>query len=432
MRIDVLAIGSRGDVQPYVALGLGLQNAGFRIRLVTLAGFDRFVRQWGLDHLAIGGSPQDIAQTAAGRDWIQKRSTVPGFLRGFVRVAGPLIEEGVANYSKNSGDVGAIISSPLGLLVADSVAERYNIPLIQAHLAPPPLLTRYNWRGQVNLRSIAKGLCDTAMDVVFHTLLWNLLRGETNSARERILGLNPLGRLAPLRFRRKSLPFLGGFSPAVARRKPDWPEWVHVTGYWFLDDLSGWVPDCALLDFLHAAPAPIFVGFGSTPFPDPQRTTRMVVRAVERAGQRAILVVGGSGLSTGRLSHTVLGIDAVPHNWLFPRVSAAVHHGGAGVTGAALRAGLPSVVVPVFADQPFWSGRVYELGVGPKPIPARELNEDRLTNAIQATADPEMRRRAAQIGEQIRAENGVARAVEIITRHIGGGTAVSPAQAHGR
>ncbi len=430
MHNDILAIGSRGDVQPYVALALGLQRAGYRVRLVTLGGFEEFVRRFGLDHLVIGDSPQEIAQTAAGQDWIQKRQSVSGFLRGFVRVAAPLIEQGIQNYWQEASKANAIITSPMGLLVADSVAERLRTPLIIAQLAPPAMLTRYGWRGEVNLRSVSRGLLEAGMDVVFHAVMWHLLRPSANTARQQILKLPPLGRFEPFRAsRRKKLALLGGFSPSVARRKADWPDWIHVTGYWFLDDESGWTPDPALLDFLNNGQTPIFIGFGSTPFPDPKQTTANVVRAVERAGERAILVSGGSGLSTGRLSDAVLGIDAVPHSWLFPRVRAAVHHGGAGVTGAALRAGLPSVVVPVFADQPFWSGRVFDLGVGPKPIPPRDLNEDSLAASIQATADPGMRQRAAELGEKIRAEDGVACAVEIVARCVG---SPSRASAHNR
>jgi UDP:flavonoid glycosyltransferase YjiC (YdhE family) len=196
-----------------------------------------------------------------------------------------------------------------------------------------------------------------------------------------------------------------------------------VTGYWFLDDLPGWIPPGDLVDFLQSGSRPVFVGFGSTPFPQPEVTTKLVVRALARAGRRGILVAGGSGLGTGRLSDDVFSVNSVPHSWLFPQVSAAVHHGGAGVTGAALRAGLPSVIVPVFADQPFWSERIFKLGAGPRPIPAKRLTEDALTEAVRATAGREMLSRADALGNQIRSEDGVARAVEIIDEHVERGAA---------
>jgi UDP:flavonoid glycosyltransferase YjiC (YdhE family) len=193
---------------------------------------------------------------------------------------------------------------------------------------------------------------------------------------------------------------------------------MHVTGYWFLDHSPGWVPPDDLVDFLGSGPPPVFVGFGSNPFPEPEAATKLVVRALARAGRRGVVIAGSSGLATGRLADEVLSVDSVPHNWLFSQVCAAVHHGGAGVTGAALRAGLPSVVVPVLVDQPFWAQRVFRLGAGPRPIPAKQLTEDALASAIRATASTEMRRRAAALGEQIRGEDGVARAVEVIQTYV--------------
>jgi sterol 3beta-glucosyltransferase len=173
-----------------------------------------------------------------------------------------------------------------------------------------------------------------------------------------------------------------------------------------------------LTDFLASGLPPIFVGFGSTPFPEPDRATDIVVHALTRAGRRGVIVAGGSGLRTGRLTDDVLGVDSVPHSWLFPQVRAAVHHGGAGVTAAALRADLPSVVVPIFGDQPFWAQRVFQLGAGPRPIPVKQLTTDGLAAAIRATEGSDIRRRAAALGAHIRKENGVSRAVEVIENYL--------------
>ena len=431
MRVDILAIGSRGDVQPYVALGLGLRLAGYGVRIVTLGGFEELVRGRGLDHLAIGGSPQEIANTSAGRDWVQSRTTVLGFLRGFVRVANSLIEEGVASYWRNCQDVEALIASPMGLLVGDHVAERLRIPLVQAQPVPPGCRTHYHWDGSRNLRTIARGHLKSWIHHAFYFVLWSQVRGTTNAARCKTLDLPALSLTAPFAASKRKTPFLGAYSPSVAPMMPDWGDWIHVTGYWFLDDLPGWVPPCELVDFLQSGPAPVFIGFGSTPFPRPEAATELVVRAVASSGCRAIVVAGGSGLATGQLSPEVLSVDSVPHSWLFSRVRAAVHHGGAGVTGAALRAGLPSVVVPVFGDQPFWGSRVFELGVGPRPIPARRLTAANLAHAIRATLNPEMQKRAAALGEQIRRENGIGLAVETLYRYLGRRTLNATAYQHG-
>jgi sterol 3beta-glucosyltransferase len=419
MRIDLLAIGSRGDVQPFVALGLGLRMAGHRVRIVTLDGFDDLVRTHGLEHRSIGRSPRDIAASAAGREWVERRSSTRGFLQGFVRVAESLIEAGVASYWGVCQDVEAIIVSGMGLLVAVHIADRLRIPLIRVQLSPFAR-THYDWAGRKNLRTAVRGEWTAFLHAAFRFLLWTKLRSTTNAARRSVLSLPPLPLAEPFSaMDRQRLLVLDAYSPAVVPRPPDWDDWIHVTGYWFLDHSPAWAPPPALLDFLKSGPAPVFAGFGSTPFPDPEGATTLVVGSLERAGQRGVIVAGGSGLPTGRLSDDVISLESVPHSWLFPRVSAAVHHGGAGVTGAALCAGLPCVVVPVFADQPFWGERVFSLGAGPRPIPARQLTQEKLATAIRATANPEIRRRAAALGERIRAENGVLQAVTVIHNQLG-------------
>ena len=419
MRVDILAIGSQGDVQPCVALGIGLQTAGHRVRVVTLGGFEELVRGRGLDHLVIGENPRDVANTAEGRVWVQNRDSVLGFVRGFVRVANSLIEEGIRSYWRACQDTEMVIVSAMGLPVGSHIAERLGVPLLQAQLAPPLISSRYDWDGHTSLATAARGRLNALIHAGFHFLVWSQVRRTTNEARRRILELPPLPLAESFRATpRKPVRLLGAYSPAVVPKPPDWPDAIDGMGYGFLDDPPGWLPPGDLVDFLGSGSPPVFVGFGSTPFPQPEASTKLVVRALARAGRRGVLVAGGSGLATGRLSDDVLSLNSVPHSWLFSKVSAAVHHGGAGVTGAALRAGLPSVVVPVFADQPFWGERVFKLGVGPRPIPSRRLTEDALADAIRTTAGNEMVRRASALGERIRREDGVARAVEIIHEHF--------------
>jgi UDP:flavonoid glycosyltransferase YjiC (YdhE family) len=417
MRVDILAIGSRGDVQPYLALGLGLRMAGHRVRILTLSGFEDLVCGRGLDHLTIGHSPQEIANTTAGRRWVKQRTNTAGYLRGFVRVANSLIGDGIARYWHQCQDADAVIVSPMGSLVGPHIAERLGVPLILAQLAPPVVPTRYDWDGRTDVRTAVQGRLNAYGHAAFNFLIWSTLRRSTNAAR-RSLNLEPLSLTAPFSASRRRHLMLGGYSSAVAARPADWGEWMHVTGYWFLDDLAGWNAPRELVDFLDSSPQPVFIGFGSTPFPRPEATTDLVVRAVRQAGCRAVMLAGGSGLATGQLTPEILSLNSAPHSWLFSRVRAAVHHGGAGVTGAALRAGLPSVVVPVFADQPFWGRRVFRLGAGPAPIPARHLTSDNLASAIRATANPQIRERAAALGGQIRSEDGITRAVEIIETHV--------------
>ena len=211
---------------------------------------------------------------------------------------------------------------------------------------------------------------------------------------------------------------LYGWSPSVLPQPPDWGRWLHVTGYWFLERLGEWKPPRELADFLDSGPPPVYVGFGSMNKTDPEQLTDIVLRALERTDRRGVLVTGWGGISNSASPDTVFAVEEVPHDWLFERVEAAVHHGGAGTTAASLRAGIPTIVVPFFADQPFWGRRVAELGVGPEPIPRRSLTVERLTSAIrQATSDRDMKSRAAALGQRIRAETGIERAVEAFDLH---------------
>jgi UDP:flavonoid glycosyltransferase YjiC (YdhE family) len=429
MRIDILAVGSRGDVQPYVALGLGLAKAGHRVRLVTLSGFEDVIAGRGIDHLTIGDSPRAIAQTTEGKEWVKKRGSALGFLRGFVGVARSKVEEGIANYwaacqgQGADAAVDAIIVSPLGFVVGVQIAERLRVPVIRAQLAPPSLPSMYDWDGKKGIAAAFERGRAAFLDVAFNLTIWNVLRDTTNAARARILQLPPLPRLWLGSLR---TPMLCGYSPAVVTPAPDFRSSVHVTGYWFLEESPAWVPSKELQAFLDAGPPPVFVGFGSTPFPNPEAANELVLQALKRSGHRAILVSGGSGLGVGQLDAGIFSVDFVPHSWLFSRVCAAVHQAGAGVTGLALRFGLPSVTVPVFADQPTWARRVFQLGVGPAPIPAKQLTAESLAAAIRATADPQMRRRAQALGKQIQREDGVTRAVQIIEAHMGSAATGAP------
>jgi UDP:flavonoid glycosyltransferase YjiC (YdhE family) len=201
----------------------------------------------------------------------------------------------------------------------------------------------------------------------------------------------------------------------VIPKPADWDEHAHLTGYWFLNHSPKWQPHAKLIDFLEAGPPPVYIGFGSMMPANMQQTTELVLEALRQSGQRGILAQGWGGLEQPDLPDDVLMLRVAPHDWLFPRMAAVVHHGGAGTTSAGLRAGVPSIVVPFGADQPFWGNRIYELGAGPQPIPYRRLTIQRLNDAIcSVVADQAMRQRAAMLGKRIQTEDGVAQAIGII------------------
>ena len=204
---------------------------------------------------------------------------------------------------------------------------------------------------------------------------------------------------------------------ALLPRSREWPGNVETTGFWFLDDGAAWTPPPALARFLDDGPAPVYVGFGSMAFLDRGATLDAVMGALEKTRARAVISAGWGGLKRDRLPESALGLDEAPHDWLFPRMAAIVHHGGAGTTGAALRAGKPSVVTPFIVDQFPWARLLHSRGLAPAPLPHRALTADSLAAAIEtALNDAAMRRRAGDMGARVRAEDGVGRALETVLR----------------
>ena len=219
--------------------------------------------------------------------------------------------------------------------------------------------------------------------------LWESLRPAFNRARHDELDLPPLpAHRVERQFFSERWHILYGYSPTLVPRPNDWGDRVHVTGYWFLDRPAQWQPPAHLVDFLTAGPPPIYIGFGSMQLDDASAVTAMAIDALARTRQRGVLLTTRGGLAGDHLPNHVIGVESAPHDWLFPRMSAIVHHGGAGTTAATVRAGVPSVVVPFFADQPFWASRLSELRIAPRPVSRRSLTAARLTQFAPPRAIP--------------------------------------------
>ena len=242
-----------------------------------------------------------------------------------------------------------------------------------------------------------------------------MFRAVINRWRKETLNLHPL----PLKgyfdkLGTRDIPIINGFSQHVVPRPPDWNEHIHMTGYWFLEN-KHWQPSSELSAFLEAGKPPVFIGFGSMPIKDPQRTTTIILDALKQSGQRGILHVGWGGIGNQSLPDSVFKIDYAPYEWLFPRMGMVIHHGGSGTTAFGLRSGVPSCAVPFVFDQFYWGERIAQLGVGPKPIPYKQLNVERLADAIRVgVGDSQIKQNAFELGQKIRAEKGIENAVNLV------------------
>jgi sterol 3beta-glucosyltransferase len=416
MRIAIIALGSQGDVQPYVALGKGLKAADYEVRLLTHENFEELVTSHGLEFCPMQGNVQELIETPEMRELAEKGNFITLTLRTAKESKQVAIRWAQAGLEACRG-MDLLIAGVGGLYLALAIAEKLEIPLLQAFVFPftptktfpgvlfPQSIHRFgstvNWLSHQALRQI----------------IWQGSRSGDTAARQQVLSLPPSPFFGP----HQSLalhhyPTLYGFSSAVLAKPSDWQN-TYVTGYWFLDAVADWTPPADLEDFLHAGSPPVYIGFGSMGNRNPEETADLVLQALDKTGQRAILSAGWSGMRTENLPDNAFLVHSVPHAWLFPRVAAVVHHGGAGTTAAGLRAGIPTVIVPFFGDQGFWGQRVADLGVGTAPIPRKQLTVQRLVQAIQTVVgDRTMQRQAANLGEKIRSEDGVANAVAIIKK----------------
>lgn len=424
MRITILSCGSRGDVQPYVALGKGLKFAGHDVVLVTHASFKSFVEENGLAFLPLSGDPKTMLESPDGRRLIEHGDSPAKFFRLYAKVAGLHMDEIVRDAYAACLETDVILCTTNIFFVGEMIAEKLKKPLIYASLVPFAPSWQQPGMGQKKLPWWAAWLLVPfrhyhTMGMIGMQVFAGFFREQCNRARQRILGLPPRSRWISPKLFRNGPPFLYNYSRHVYRRPSDWADTQHVTGYWFLDRPADWTPSRKLVDFLQAGPPPVCVGFGSMTPQSPDELARLVVRAIRQTGERGIVLSGWGGLSPEEIGDDMFIIDAVPHDWLFPQVRAVVHHGGSGTTAAGFRAGKPTVVVPFLGDQPFWGARVEELGVGPRPIPKRKLTVDTLAQAVRiAVHDSDMRRRAETLGAKIRAENGVQTAIDVIEREL--------------
>jgi sterol 3beta-glucosyltransferase len=406
-RVLLLTSGTRGDVQPFVALAQGLRRAGHDVSICTHERFRDFVEEHGVRYAFMNDDLLKLADTPEGRALTEGRGNPIAALR----TVGPIFARMLREAQAAAAGVDLIVHHPKSL-AAPSLAEAYGVTAVMVLPVPSmtptrafalPLLGDRNLGGVLNRLSYAPLALQTSA-----------FRGVLDAWRSE-LGL-PKARLRPphLDAAGQPVPTLYPVSPRLVARPADWPETTVLTGAWFLDDAAS--PPADLVDFLAAGPAPIAIGFSSMVGRDPAARSSMVLEAVERADVRVVLVTGWGGLDPsaipGRLRERVHAVPSVPFAWLFPRSAAVVHHGGAGTTAEGVRAGVPSLICPFFGDQPYWGARVARLGVGPRPIPQRRLTADRLAAAFRTMLDDRaMRDRAAELGQRVAAEDGVGEAV---------------------
>jgi len=414
MRIAVIATGTRGDVQPFIALCATLCERGHDAYLISLAEFADLAAQHGV---SLRPYSFDI-KAEMNRPESQRLFTDGGnpiALLRWMRDLGKRYGRQLALEGRDlTADADLIVGSGMSDPHASIFAEYRHVPVAHAFLQPAvwnsdypspfhPVLPLPGWLNRF----------EQQFGVQMLWLATRLLMQETR----KVLMMPRASLFSPVpRALRAGEPFLLAFSRHVLPPAREWPQNVRVTGYLFLDGPKNWLPPPALVQFLDGSPPPVYFGFGSMNMKDAKETTETVLRVVQRIGCRAVVSSGWGGLGGAvQLPPNVFAVDAVPHDWLFPRMAVAVHHGGAGTVAAAARAGIPSVVTPFLMDQFFWGWRLNKLGVAPEPVPHKKLSVETLSHAVtKALSNEKLRARAAEIGDAVRSEDGLTVAAEFI------------------
>ncbi|MDH3494866.1 MAG: glycosyltransferase, partial [Acidobacteriota bacterium] len=390
---------------------------GHDLIVATASSFESFVTDNGLDFFPMSNGLVDLLMNDTGRGAIEEIRGVFGAIKThfkLIKTIKPIMRELMQDCWDASSEFGPDFIAYNSKVPGAHIAEKLKIPCALA--IPFPQLVPSREMPTLGMPEL--GPLNKASYGIVRAFM-GLYGGFLNEWRTKTLGLGKAPRFGGLHHMADGtpVPVLHCFSEHVVPRPTDWPECAYVTGYWFLeDDLK---PSEELAAFLETGDPPVYVGFGSMSGRKPEKVTKIVVDALKAANVRGIIATGWGGLADTDLPDSILRIKQAPHEWLFRRVAAVVHHGGAGTTAAGLRAGRPTVISPFFGDQGFWGKRVYDLGVGTIPIPQRKLTTEKLTKAIRdVTGSASIRAKAKRIGEMIASEDGVEKAVSII-EHLG-------------
>jgi sterol 3beta-glucosyltransferase len=409
MRISILVFGTRGEVQPLVALGLGLQAAGHAVRIITQDTFHDFVASQGLACVPIKTGLREAVQS--------RRKAGNYTLPTIYKLARQYIRQSLGDVWEGCQDAEALIMCDIGTIPGWHIVDKLRVPTFVVSYYPEEICQTF-W--ETTLRGkIAARLERFGMSVISSQLI---LKPFINAWRKTQLGLPPVSHIKENteELKARQTPVFYAYSDTVFPKPPEWPAWWHVTGYWFLQHSASWQAPSNLVEFLADGPPPVYVGFSSVDTRKMAGMTDLVLRALALGGQRGILAAGWSTLGKrSTLPEGVFTVESIPHDWLFPQVAAAVHHGGAGTTAMGLRCGIPNIIIPFAFDNPFWAWRVAELGVGLPGLAHQTLTAEHLAETIQQTVQNEaMQARRTAISERLRAEDGVARAVELFHHYV--------------
>lgn len=422
MKIVILTLGTRGDIYPYLALALGLKSAGYEVKMVANLEFADEIKAHAIQYAPINFSMRDFlaSDTGKGTSFGEGKTKAQAQRELNEKLTNEYWPRILNDIWQGSQDADLLIYTTM-LYHAWYIAEALNIPAIISFPSPGMTPT-----GEFPNPEMPTNLGPVLNRWSFHLLAYLFFSRDrqavVNWCRD-TLQVKPRPWFSNYFHRRgRPVPTLYCYSGCVLPRPRTWGEHVAVSGYWFLDTTKNWQPSAELEQFLASGPAPVYVGFGSTVNTDAEKTTHMVISALEQAKQRGIISSGWGSMINRDLPDSIHCVDYVPYEWLFPQVSAVVHHGGAGIVGTALLYGKPAVACPFLPEQLFWGRLLDKRRIGSPPVPQKpqqQFTADRLAAAIKTvTEDSNIRHNAEQVGRCLQQEDGVKNAIEFIEQQF--------------
>ncbi|KAK6792295.1 hypothetical protein RDI58_011376 [Solanum bulbocastanum] len=452
LKIVVLIVGTRGDVQPFLAMAKRLQACWdilYRItqisalndtlleRLATHSNFLDFVKLGGIDFYPLGGDPRVLAGYMARNKGLIPSG--PGEISVQRKQLKAIIESLLPACTEPDIETGepfraqAIIANPPAYDNSSPSLHRYQQPLaaiLDIHtllklLGYPSTSSsqcpghRPTYEFPHPLARVPQAAAYWLSYIVVDLLIWWGIRGLINEFRKKKLNLPPVAYFSTYHGSLSHFPTGYMWSPHVVPKPKDWGSLVDIVGYCVLNLGSNYQPPEDFIKWIQNGPKPVYIGFGSMPLEDTIKTTDIILEALRNTGQRGILDRGWGDLGTFQeIPEDVFLVAEYPHDWLFPQCAAVVHHGGSGTTAAGLRAGCPTTIVPFFGDQFFWGDRIHQKGLGPAPIPIEQLSVDGLSDAITFMLQPDVKSRVMELAVLLENEDGVAGAVDAFHRHL--------------
>jgi sterol 3beta-glucosyltransferase len=417
MNITILSTGTRGDTQPYIALGLALEEAGHRVRLAAFRDFEALITAHGLGFHPVEGDITLVATSDEAKG-ARKADNPLKFALSMKKFSGRVMRMQKDFFAACEG-ADAVVYHP-GAAIGYFAAQKMGVPSILA--IPFPM---YPTREYPSLLFYGRAGLGGAFNLMTHKMLEKVIWGASKKVVHDFwmekYGSLPENFGCPFeRQTTKRLPTVICCSTHVFPRPRDWPENVTSTGYWFLDEEKGWTPPKDLLTFINGGETPVYAGFGSIGDPaTAEETLQLLISGIRQSGRRGVIATGWSGMAAkGNIPDDIFILEGAPHSWLLPRMAAAVHHGGAGTTAAGLRAGIPNIIIPHGMDQHAWGARVHELGAGPVPIPRKRLTAEKLAHAIRQALTSGIQTSAEELGKKIRSEDGAREAARIISEAL--------------